>query len=145
MVVAIDYFTKWVEAEAMSVISGQNIIKFFFKNIICRFGIPNTIISDNGKQFADNPFKDWCVKQGIKQNFTSVAHPQANGQVEVTNRTIVDGLKKRLGKSKGNWAEELQSVLWAYRTTARRATGETPFSLVYGTEAVIPSEMYVPT
>ena len=129
----------------MACISGNNIIKFVWRQIICRFGLPHTIISDNGTQFASNPFREWCSGLCIRQNFTSVAHPQANGQTEVTNRTIVKGIKTRLDKAKGNWAEELQSVLWAYRTTPRRATKETPYSLVYGSEAVIPLEVCIPS
>ena len=82
---------------------------------------------------------------GISQNFTSVAHPQANGQTEVMNRAILRGLKARLDRAKGLWADELPSVLWAHRTTEKTATGETSFNLTYGTEAVIPAEIEVPT
>ena len=57
------------------------------------------------------------------------------------NKTIVNGLKKRLEGAKGNWAEELLNVFWAYQTTPRRSTGETPFSMTYGVEAVIPIEI----
>ncbi|KAL0462137.1 UNVERIFIED_CONTAM: hypothetical protein Slati_0101300 [Sesamum latifolium] len=80
-----------------------------------------------------------------KQRFTTVAHPQANGQVKVTNRILIQGIKRRLERVGGNWAEELTSVLWAYRTTPRGSTGETPFSLVYGTEAIIPAELGIPS
>ncbi|XP_071728801.1 uncharacterized protein [Rutidosis leptorrhynchoides] len=110
-----------------------------------RYGLPNKIASDNGKQFADNPFRSWCEELNIKQTFTSVAHPQANGQVEVTNKEIVAGIKARLGLSQTKWVDEVPYVLWAHRTTPKRSTGETPFSLVYGTEAVIPAEIRVPT
>ena len=89
LVVAIDYFTKWVEAEPVATITGQKMLQFVWRNIVCRFGIPGILISDNGKQFASNPFREWCEELKIKQNFTSVAHPQANGQTEVTNRTIL--------------------------------------------------------
>ncbi|XP_071695440.1 uncharacterized protein [Rutidosis leptorrhynchoides] len=81
----------------------------------------------------------------IQQSFTSVAYPQANGQVEVINRDIVAGIKARLGKHQQGWVDELQHVLWAHRTTPKDNTNETPFSLVYGTEAVIPTEVLVPT
>ncbi|XP_073025054.1 uncharacterized protein [Primulina eburnea] len=77
----------------------------------------------------------------IHQVFTSVAYPQSNGQVEVTNRMLVQGLKVRLDKAKENWVDELPSVLWAYRTTPREGTKETHFSLVYGNEAVLPAEI----
>ncbi|GJV90792.1 reverse transcriptase domain-containing protein [Tanacetum coccineum] len=71
------------------------------------------IISDNGKQFAINPFREWCEELKIKQDYTSVAHPQANGQTEVTNRTILQGLKTRLGKAKGQWVKRITNVIWA--------------------------------
>ncbi|KAL0290209.1 UNVERIFIED_CONTAM: hypothetical protein Sradi_7054700 [Sesamum radiatum] len=73
--------------------------------------------------------------------FTTVAHPQSNGQIEVTNRILVQGIKRRLERVRGNWTEELTSVSWAYRMTPRGSTGENPFSLVYGTEAIIPAEL----
>ncbi|XP_027156411.1 uncharacterized protein LOC113757207 [Coffea eugenioides] len=102
------------------------------------------IISDNGRQFAENPFKTWCTNLGIKQHFTSVGHPQANGQAENFNRTLLHGLKTRLHQAGTSWVEELPSVLWSYRTTPRSATQETPFSLTYGAEAVIPAEILTP-
>ncbi|XP_057811864.1 uncharacterized protein LOC131026111 [Salvia miltiorrhiza] len=76
----------------------------------------------------------------ITQRFVSVAHPQANGQVELANRSICEGIKKRLNQSRGKWVEELDTVLWAYRTSPKTATGEAPFTLVYGSNAVIPAE-----
>ncbi|KAL0462545.1 UNVERIFIED_CONTAM: hypothetical protein Slati_0142100 [Sesamum latifolium] len=88
---------------------------------------------------------EWCQGLRIKQRFTTVAHPQANRQVEVTNRILVQGIKRRLERVGGNWAEELTSVLWAYRTTPKGSTGETPFSLVCGTEAIIPAELGMPS
>ncbi|KAL0426480.1 UNVERIFIED_CONTAM: hypothetical protein Slati_2822800 [Sesamum latifolium] len=110
-------------------ITEGEVMKFIWKNIICHFGIPREIISDNGRQFQGRKIQEWCQGLRIKQRFTTVAHPQANGQVEVTNRILVQGIKRRLERVGGNWAEELTSVLWAYRTTPRGSTGESPFSL----------------
>ncbi|GJY92975.1 reverse transcriptase domain-containing protein [Tanacetum coccineum] len=110
-----------------------------------RFGLPGEIISDNGKQFCDNPFKDWCEKLCIRQCFTSVKHPQANGLVERANRGLGEGIKARLDEKSKDWIEELPHVLWAYRTMIKSSNGETPFSLTYGTEAVIPAEIGMPT
>ena len=73
--------------------------------------------------------------------YSTPAYPQSNGQVEAVNKTILSRLKKRLDDAKGNWAEELPNVLWAYRTTPHRSTRETPFSLTYGVEAIIPTEV----
>ncbi|GJX26298.1 reverse transcriptase domain-containing protein [Tanacetum coccineum] len=114
LLVAVDYFTKWVEAEPLATICGKNILKFVWKNILCHFDILDIIVSETGKQFAENPFRDWCQELHIQQKFTSVVHLQANGQTEVTNSTIVQGLKTRLSNAKGLWVEELPNVLWAY-------------------------------
>ncbi|GJU04711.1 reverse transcriptase domain-containing protein [Tanacetum coccineum] len=145
LIVAIDYFTKWIEAKAVATITGNQVKKFVWDNIVCRFGLPGEIISDNGKQFRDNPFKDWCEKLCIRQCFASVKHPQANGLVERANRSLGEGIKARLEERSKNWLEELPHVLWAHRTMIKSSNGETPFSLTYGTEAVIPAEIGMPT
>jgi ribonuclease HI len=145
LVVGIDYFTKWVEAEPLATITEKNIRGFVWKAIICRFGIPRTFISDNGRQFDNSPFREFCEKLGIHNHYSSPGHPQANGQVEVTNRSLLKMIKTRLEGAKGLWPEELPNILWAYRTTARTPTGETPFRLTYGTEAVIPVEIGLTT
>nr|GEZ75171.1 reverse transcriptase domain-containing protein [Tanacetum cinerariifolium] len=88
LIVAMDYFTKWIEAKAVATITGGQVKKFVWDNIVCRFGIPGEIISDNGKQFADNSFKDLCDKLNITQHFSSVKHPQSNGLVEKANRSL---------------------------------------------------------
>uniref|UniRef100_A0A2N9IZX2 RNA-directed DNA polymerase n=1 Tax=Fagus sylvatica TaxID=28930 RepID=A0A2N9IZX2_FAGSY len=139
LVVAIDYFTKWVEAEPLATITEKNVKNFVWKGVICRFGIPRVLVSDNGKQFDNGPFRELCAQLNIKNHYSSPRHPQANGQVEVTNRTLLKQIKTRLEGAKGMWVEELPSILWAYRTTVRVPTGETPFKLTFGTEAVIPS------
>ncbi|KAL0313587.1 UNVERIFIED_CONTAM: Gag-Pol polyprotein [Sesamum radiatum] len=130
LIVAVDYFTKWVEAEPLAKIGEKEVMKFIWQNIICRFGIPRVLIVDNGTQFQRRKLKSWLEELKIRQLFTSVNNPQANGQAEVTNRIILQQLKMRLGE-KGNWVHELPGVLWAYRTTLRESTQETPFNLVY--------------
>ncbi|GJX93367.1 reverse transcriptase domain-containing protein [Tanacetum coccineum] len=109
LIVAIDYFTKWIEGKPVATITRAQVKKFVWDNIVCKFGLPGEIISDNEKQFRDNPFKDWCEKLCIHQCFASVKYSQANGLVERSNN------------------------------------GETPFSLTYGTKAVIPVEISMPT
>uniref|UniRef100_A0A2N9HJT9 Uncharacterized protein n=1 Tax=Fagus sylvatica TaxID=28930 RepID=A0A2N9HJT9_FAGSY len=116
-----------------------------FPAVICRFGIPRVLISDNGKQFDNGPFREMCSQLNIKNHYSSPRHPQANGQVEVTNRTLLKQIKTRLEGAKSMWVEELPSVLWAYRTTVRTPTKETPFKLTFGTEAVIPVEIGLTT
>ena len=82
---------------------------------------------------------------GITNRYSTLAYPQGNGQAEAVNKVILSGLKKRLDDAKGKWVEELPHVLWTYRTTPRRSTGETPFSMTYGAEAVILLEFGFPT
>ncbi|GAV58513.1 rve domain-containing protein [Cephalotus follicularis] len=116
---------------------------FVWKLIICKFGVPRVIVSDNGKKFIceafQNFFKEWKIEHGL----VSVAYPQSNDQAKVINREIILGLKKRLEASKGRWTEELPSVLWAYRTTPWTTTGESPFSLCFRSEAMITVEIGV--
>ncbi|XP_072076892.1 uncharacterized protein [Arachis hypogaea] len=107
---AIDYYTKWVEAEPLASISSANCRKFMWR-----------------------------------QRFSSVEHSQTNGQVEAANKVILQCLKKRLDQKKGGWADELASVLWSYRTTPQSSTGETPFRLTYGVDAVISVEVGEPS
>ncbi|CAJ2663183.1 unnamed protein product [Trifolium pratense] len=145
LIVAVDYFTKWVEAEPLSDITSFRILRFFKRDVLCRFGIPQAVVTDNGTQFTDKGFQDFLAALGTKQHFTSVEHPQTNGQAEAANRVILRGLRRRLDQNKKKWVEELESVLWAYRTTPHSTTGETPFRMVYGTEAVIPVEVGEPS
>ncbi|VFQ77719.1 unnamed protein product [Cuscuta campestris] len=145
IVVAIDYFTKWVESEPLAGITGRQMIDFVGTNILCRFGVPKQIISDNGTQFEEAEFQDFLKTWGIQHTKVSVAYPQANGQVENVNRTIIDGIKKKLLSEGTKWVDELPRILWTYRTTPRRATGDTPFGLAYGFEARAPAEVVIPT
>jgi transposase InsO family protein len=144
LLVATDYFTKWIEAEPLAKITEPMIERFVWKNIITRFGVPYSLITDNGSQFQKK-FKAFCAQYGIRNYYSTPAYPQSNGQAEASNKTILDGIKKRLDKAKRKWPDELPLVLWAHRTTPRRSTGETPYSLAYGTEAVIPLEVGLPT
>ena len=83
--VSIDYFTKWVEVEALATIIKKNMRSFIWRNIICRYGIPRVLISNNEKQFDNDAFRDFCLQLGIKNHYSSPVDFQANGQVEVTN------------------------------------------------------------
>ena len=100
-------------------------------------------MSDNGRQFNNTPFRDFCEQLGINNHYSSPSHPQANGQAEVVNRSLLKIIKTWLEGAKRVWPNELPSVLWAYRTTVRTHTGETPFKLAYGSEAVIHAEVHV--
>ncbi|PKU76802.1 hypothetical protein MA16_Dca001408 [Dendrobium catenatum] len=140
----VDYFIKWVEAETLAKITEANAKQFLWKRTICRFDIHAKVITDNGTQFTGRVFTTFYKDLHIHLVHTAVAHPQTNGQTEVTNRTILRGLKTRLEKAGGQWDDELPNILWAYRTTARTPTGETPYNLCFEIEAVIPVDIGVP-
>ena len=135
-----NYFTKWVEAEPLANIRDMDAKKFIWKNIVTRFKVPYTLISNNGLQFDSKAFRRYCCDLGITNRYSIPAYPQGNGQAGAINKVIVNGLKRRLDDAKGRWVEELPHVLWKYRITPRWSTGETPFSMTYGAEAVIPLE-----
>ncbi|KAG7529626.1 Ribonuclease H-like superfamily [Arabidopsis suecica] len=145
VIVLTDYFSKWIEAESYASIKDAQVENFVWKHILCRHGIPYEIVTDNGSQFISTRFQGFCDKWGIRLSKSTPRYPQGNGQAEAANKTILDGLKKWLAAKKGSWSDELEGVLWSHRTTPRRATGETLFALVNGTECVIPAEMMVPS
>jgi transposase InsO family protein len=144
LLVAIDKFSKWIEVRPLTSIRSEQAVAFF-TNIIHRFGVPNSIITDNGTQFTGKKFLDFCEDHHIRVDWAAVAHPMTNGQVERANGMILQGLKLRiyndLNKFGKRWIKELPSVVWSLRTTPSRATGFTPFFLVYGVEAILPTDM----
>nr|XP_016472312.1 PREDICTED: uncharacterized protein LOC107794346 [Nicotiana tabacum] len=107
--------------------------------------MPAKIVCDNGKQFAGSKMTKFFEDHKIKRILSIPYHPSGNGQAESTNKTVLQNQKKRLSEDKGKWREVLLEVLWAYRTTSKSSTGETPFSLVYSVEALIPVKVGEPS
>jgi hypothetical protein len=140
--VTVEYFTKWIESRAVSTITSKTAQKIFWQNIVCRFGVPSELIVDNDKQFNNQDFREFCNSIGTKVVFASVYHPQSNGVVERSNGKIFSAIKKRLlDDKKGKWADQLPEVVWALNTTESRATGFTPFRLMYGFKAMTSQEL----
>jgi hypothetical protein len=98
LVVAVDYFTKWVEVEVLAIITAGNVKNNLWKSIMCRYGIPHAFVTDNGRQFDCESFQKWCVELCIRKYFSTLGHPQANVQVKVTNKTLMVTLKGSLGR-----------------------------------------------
>src|SRR4051812_17711080 len=144
LLVAIDKFTKWIEARPIKKLDGPTAVRFM-ADIISRYGVPNSIITDNGTNFAKGALARYASEYGIRLDLASVAHPQSNGQVERANGLILTGIRPRLveplERAPGAWIDELLAVLWSLRTTPNRSIGFTPFFLVYGSEAIIPSDI----
>lgn len=111
MIVATDYFTKLVEVEALANIRDVDVKRFMWKNIITRFGVPRVLVSDNRLQLNSKVFRDYCSSLGISNKYSTPAYLQSNGQAEATNKTIINGFKKRLEGAKGGWVDELPNVL----------------------------------
>jgi hypothetical protein len=140
--VAVEYFTKSIEARAVSTIMSKTAQKFFWQNIVCRFRVSSELTVDKGKQFENQDFRDFRFSISTKPIFASVYHPQSNGVVEHANGKIFTAIKKRLlDDKKGKWVDQLPEVVWALNTTECRATGFTPFRLLYGSEAMTPQEI----
>jgi transposase InsO family protein len=135
LLVAIDKFSKWIEVRPLTSIRSEQVVAFF-TNIIHRFGVPNSIITDNGTQFTRKKFLDFCEDHHIRVDWAAVAHPMTNGQVERANGMILQRLKQRiyndLNKFGKRWMKELPSVVWSLRTTPSRSTCFSLFFLVYG-------------
>ncbi|XP_056694872.1 uncharacterized protein [Spinacia oleracea] len=121
LIVAVDYFTKWIEAEPTKSITAKRMKDFIWRNIVTRFGIPESLVFDHGTQFDCTPIKDYCAELRIKFAYASVCHPQSNGQAEAANKQILGAL-----------------------TTEKEATGESPYKLAFGAEAVLPVEVGLP-
>jgi transposase InsO family protein len=141
VVVAVEYFSKWIEAKPLATITSATIQKFFWQNIVCRFGVPKAINVDNGMQFDAKTFKDFCDQIGTKIHFASVRHPESNGLVERANGIIMTGIMKLIfNHPRGKWPDELVKVVWSHNTSISRSTGFTPFKLLFGDEAITPEE-----
>jgi transposase InsO family protein len=144
LLIAIDKFSKWVEVRPIMNLRAEQAV-MFFTDIVYRFGVPNCIITDNGSQLTGRKFLEFCDKFHIRVDWAAVAHPQTNSQVERANGIILEGLKPsifdRLNKFGRKWLQELPAVVWSLGTTPSRATGFTPFFLVYDAEAILPTDL----
>ncbi|KAL0303460.1 UNVERIFIED_CONTAM: hypothetical protein Sradi_6214100 [Sesamum radiatum] len=141
---ATDYFSKWAEAVPLKEVKKET-VDFIRVNIIFRYGVPRYIITDNGRPFYNKSMDKLCTQFGFKQHNSSMYNAAANGLAEAFNKTLCNLLKKVVSKSKRDWHEKIGEALWAYRTTHRTATQATPYSLVYGVEAVLPLESQIPS
>jgi transposase InsO family protein len=128
-------------SKALSHITSATLHKFFWQNIVGRFGVPKAITVDNGTQFDAETFKDFCDQIGTKIHFASVRHPESNGLVERANGIImIEIMKLIFNQPRGKWPDELIKVVWSHNTTVSRSKGFTPFKLLFGDEAITPDE-----
>jgi transposase InsO family protein len=134
-------FSKWVEAKPLATITSAMVQKFFWQNIVCRFGVPKAITVDNRTQFDAETFKTFYSQIGTKIHFASVMYPESNGLVERANGIIITEIMKSIfNQPKGKWPDELTKVVWNHNTIVSRKTRFTPFKLLFGDEAITPEE-----
>jgi hypothetical protein len=145
ILVCTDYVTKWVEAIALTSATENSVVQFLFKDIFTRFGVPREIVTDQGSQFTSRMVEKLMEEYKIKHRTSTPYHPQANGQVESTNKVLESIITKTVHLHRRDWAERLPEALWAYRTTWRNTTGHSPYELVYGKEVLFPIEFQIKT
>ena len=142
--VVIDYFTKWVEAASYASVTKAVVARFIKKEIICRYGLPERIISDNGLNLNNDIVTEVCTRFKIKNHNSVPYRPKMNDAVETANKNVKKIIAKATETYK-DWHEKLPFALHAYRTGVRTSIGATPYSLVYGMEAVLPIEIEIPS
>ncbi|KAM1469924.1 hypothetical protein ACFX1Q_040470 [Malus domestica] len=143
ILVATDYFTKWVEAKSYVELTSKEVCDFVDEHIMTRFGLPRMIITDNGTIFTVERFKEYTASLKIPLEQSTPYYPQANGQAEASNKVLIGILEKMIKERPGMWHLKLNEALWAYRTSPRSATGTTPYALTYGHDAMLPVELSV--
>nr|XP_020166498.1 uncharacterized protein LOC109752040 [Aegilops tauschii subsp. strangulata] len=140
LLVAVDKFTKWMEVKPIKKLDSVTTIKFI-KEVILRFGVPHSIMTDNGSNFDSDQFRDLCYTQGTRVDYAFMAHTRSDGQAEQANGMILQGLKPRLMRDLEHatraWVTELPSVLQGLQTSPNRSTNCTPFFMVYGAKAIL--------
>ena len=144
ILVITDYMTKWPEAKALPEATKERVTEFLYKEIICRHGCPEEIISDRGSHFDNELVTELCRKFEIKHRKASPYHPQTNGMTERFNRTLCESLAK-ISEKENQWDEHIQEALFAYRTNKHGTTEQTPFYLMYGREALLPTDKEIST
>jgi hypothetical protein len=140
ILVATDYFTKWTEAVPLRNMTHREVISFVQEHIIYRFGVPQTLTTNQGYSFMSHQFREFIESMKIKLLNFSPYYAQANGQAEASNKVLIKIVKKRIKDNSRKWHEKLLEALWAHRTSRHRATKVTPFEHVYG-QVVLPMEI----
>ena len=141
MLVATDYFTKWIEAVPLKNMTHRKVIEFITEHIIHRFGIPQTLTTDQGSSFISKDVRNFSESYKIKILNSSPYYALTNGQAKSSNKILIKFIKKKIGENPRRWHEVLSEALWAHRLSRYCATKVTIFEFVYGQEAVLPVEV----
>lgn len=134
-----DDLTKYSIAMTIPDQEAKTIAKQLVNNIICKYGIPDFVLTDQGTNFLSKLFKELCKLLNIHKLQTTAYHPQTNGALERSHRTLAEYLRHFCTKNQTDWDEFVQTAMFTYNTTPHTATGHTPFNLLFGYEAKLPS------
>ncbi|XP_026419758.1 uncharacterized protein LOC113315716 [Papaver somniferum] len=145
IITATEYTTKWVEAILLKDYAGATIAAFIKEYIICRFGAPMIIRADNAKSFVNKDIIDLLRQYNVRLHTSTPYYPQGKGQAEASNKTFIRILSRTVEDHHREWHEQLPLAVWAYRISKRSSTGASPYSLVYGEDAILPAEIVIPS
>lgn len=140
IIVAMDYLTKWPEAKPVREATAETTVNFIYEDIISRHGCPTIILTDRGTHFNNQLLKGLCEKFEVEHLMSTPYHPQTNGLVERFNRTLIESLARLTQQHVNNWDKYIAPALFSYRTSRHSTTRLTPFLLVYGREAKLPTD-----
>ncbi|UYV73615.1 K02A2.6-like [Cordylochernes scorpioides] len=141
ILVAMDYFTKWPEAYAIPNQEATTVAKVLMDNLICRFGVPLELHSDQGRNFEAGVFQELCRLLGIRKTRTTPLHPQSDGMVERFNKTMEEHLSEVVEQHQRDWDVRLPPFLMAYRAAIHETTGQTPAKIMFGRELRLPCDL----
>ncbi|GJT87999.1 reverse transcriptase domain-containing protein [Tanacetum coccineum] len=140
ILVAVDYVSKWVEAEDLPTYDARVVVKFLRK-LFSRFGVPKALISERRTHFCNSLLEKTLKKYGVTYRLATAYHPQTSGQTKNTNRAIKRILERTVNGNRKEWADKLDDALWAFRTAHKSPIRSTPFRMVYGKAFHLPLEM----
>ncbi|XP_011699787.1 PREDICTED: uncharacterized protein LOC105457055 [Wasmannia auropunctata] len=139
-----DDLTKFSKAVPIANQEAATVAKKFVTNIICEYGTPETVLTDQGTNFLSEIFKNVCKLLKIKKIQTTAYHPESNGALERSHRTLAEYLRHYIDEDQTNWDEWIPYAMFTYNTTPHTATSFTPFELVYGHQATLPTALTLP-
>lgn len=140
---ATEMYAKWVEAIPLKKVTGPVVTNFIKEHIICDFGILKIILSEYGTLFINRDIRNLTERYRVKHYKSSPHYPKGNGQAEATNKALINILSKTLNDHMKTWAKQLPIALWAYKTSKRKPTDETPYALMYGKKTVLLAEIEI--
>ena len=144
VLVMVDCFTRWTEAFPLPDKTAQSVADAFFNQVVCRFGMPSVIHSDQGREFENRIMQELCLLGGAHKTRTTPYHPKSDGMVERFNRTLLMMLAMFAGKNRDDWDDLLPAVMMAYRSSVHESTGFSPHRLMFGEECTLPMDIGLP-